>query len=29
VERVLEVGCLRSSDADKIRTIIRLIATPG
>jgi len=29
VERVLEVGCLRSNDADKIRTIIRLIATTG
>jgi site-specific recombinase XerD len=29
VERVLEVGCLRSNDADKIRLIIRLIATTG
>jgi integrase/recombinase XerD len=29
VEKVLEVGCLRSNDADKIRTIIRLIATTG
>ncbi len=29
VEKVLEVGCLRSNDTDKIRLIIRLIATTG
>lgn len=29
VEKVLEVGCLRSNDADKIRMIVRLIATTG
>jgi len=29
VEKVLKVGCLRSNDADKIRLIIRLIATTG
>ena len=29
VERVLEVGCLRSNDTDKIRLIVRLIATTG
>ena len=29
VEKVLEVGCLRSNDTDKIRMLIRLIATTG
>jgi len=29
VEKVLEVGCLRANDADKIKLIIRLIATTG
>lgn len=29
VERVLEVGCLRSIDTEKIRMVIRLIATTG
>ena len=29
VERVLNEGCLRSNDTEKIRTLIRLIATTG
>lgn len=29
VEKVIEVGCLRSNDANKIRTLIRLLATTG
>ena len=29
VEKVIGVGCLRSNDTDKIRTLVRLLATTG